>query len=152
MSNGKPQETGPVIARAAEVEKEIEKLRNLDTLKAEDLVRMARDLGKDLARYMNTSQIRRFLDEVNRIRSDSRLQKEGQSFRESCMLLKPKLAYAAGRQKGGGQRERQQGQAIKDLMQVLVPCIDKVHDEKDFYKFYRFVESIVAYHRYYGGE
>ena len=56
------------------------------------------------------------------------------------MLLKPKLAYAAGCQ-----------EEVKPLMAVLVPCLDRVHTKDDFIRFYRFVESIIAYHRYHGG-
>jgi CRISPR-associated protein Csm2 len=61
-------------------------------------------------------------------------------FRSACMLLKPKLAYAAGRQ-----------DEVKPLMAVLVPCIDRVHTKDDFSHFYRFVEAIIAYHRFHGG-
>jgi CRISPR-associated protein Csm2 len=88
---------------------------------------------------LKTSQIRKFLDAVNEIKSKGTQEKEA-DFRSACMLLKPKLAYAAGRQ-----------DEVKPLMAVLVPCIDRVYGKDDFTRFYRFVESIIAYHRYHGG-
>ena len=55
-------------------------------------------------------------------------------------MLKPKLAYAAGRQ-----------DEVKPLMTVLDPCMDRVRSRDDFDRFAKFVESIVAYHKYHGG-
>jgi CRISPR-associated protein Csm2 len=90
---------------------------------------------------LKTSQIRKFLDAVNAIKSKSAQQTTDDAFfRSECMLLKPKLAYAAGRQ-----------DEVKPLMSVLVPCIDRVHGRADFSNFYRFVEAIMAYHRFHGG-
>jgi len=90
---------------------------------------------------LKTSQIRKFLDAVNEIKSKSVQQATDDAFfRSECMLLKPKLAYAAGRQ-----------DEVKPLMSVLVSCIDRVYKKSDFSNFYRFVEAIMAYHRFHGG-
>jgi CRISPR-associated protein Csm2 len=59
-------------------------------------------------------------------------------------LLKPRLAYAARHEE------------VKPLKKVLDKAIDGVKNsnrkEKAFENFLRFVESIVAYHKFYGGE
>ena len=117
----------------------MKKLSKFSDLTTDTLVNQAEEMGKFLAQKvrLTTRQIRRFLDAVNKIKSSGRQETD---FRSACLLLKPKLAYAAGRKK-----------AVKPLMTVLVPCIDKVHSEEDFMHFHRFVEAIVAYHRFYNG-
>ena len=112
---------------------------NFSTLSADILVEQAQKIGKYLADgRLKTTQIRKFLDAVNTIKSKG--EQEDNYYKNHCMFLKPKLAYAAGRQ-----------DAVKPLMTVLEPCIDKVHNEEDFTHFHRFVEAIVAYHRFHGG-
>lgn len=130
---------GPSIAD--QVVREINGLKALSGLQADKLVDLAEKMGDFLANRirLKTSQIRKFLDAVNEIKSKGTQEKEA-DFRSACMLLKPKLAYAAGRQ-----------DEVKPLMAVLVPCIDRVYGKDDFTRFYRFVESIIAYHRYHGG-
>lgn len=125
-----------------DVVKEISGLKTLSVLEADKLVDLAEKMGDFLANRirLKTSQIRKFLDAVNEIKSKGSLEKEEKFFRSECILLKPKLAYAAGRQ-----------DEVKPLMAVLAPCIDRVHNKADFDRFYRFVESIIAYHRYHGG-
>ena len=114
-----------------------------DVFDAEKLVCWAEEMGKQLGRRkgvdLKTTQIRKFLDAVNTIKSRGTQEKD--YYKNQCILLKPKLAYAAGRQ-----------DEVKPLMTVLEPCIDKVDSEEDFAHFHRFVEAIVAYHRFYGGD
>ena len=51
------------------------------------------------------------------------------------------LAYQAGRER-----------AVKPLYEELVIEIDKIGEsKKKFVEFARYVEAIVAYHKYYGG-
>ena len=59
----------------------------------------------------------------------------------SIILLRPKLAYAAGRE-----------EKIKPLMNVLDPAIKSGAESKEnFEKLLRLIEGIIAYHRYHGG-
>ena len=128
-----------------EIAREIKGLEKMSDLSAEKLVSFADNLGEFLANRarLKTSQIRKFLDAVNSIKSRGRAKRgEASFFQRETLLLKPKLAYAAGRQKN----------EVKPLMEVLDPCMDKVKDEEDFLNFSRFVEAIVAYHRFYGGK
>ena len=148
MSNGRYQERGgsrgggedPSVTD--QVVKEIGSLKTLSMLETDQLVDLAEKMGDFLANQirLKTSQIRKFLDAVNEIKSKGTQDREASFFRSQCMLLKPKLAYAAGRQ-----------DEVRPLMVVLVPCIDRVHNKDDFNRFYRFVEAIIAYHRYHGG-
>jgi len=126
-----------------EIARDIKRLGKMSEFSPEKLVRFADVLGDFLANKarLKTSQIRKFLDAVNSIKSRGRAKKEEASFfRRETLLLKPKLAYAAGRQ-----------DEVKPLMEVLDPCMDKVKDEDDFLNFSRFVEAIIAYHRFHGG-
>ena len=125
-----------------EIARKLKKLPKMASLLPEDLVKYAEEVGNFLANKvrLKTSQIRKFLDAVNAIKSKGK-DKDSSFFERKTILLKPKLAYEAGRQ-----------DAVKPLMAVLDPCMSKVKDEKDFFNFHRFVEAIVAYHRYHGGQ
>lgn len=123
-----------------EQKKIIKKYVKLKDLPAEDLVSIADKMGSYLKnKGLKTSQIRKFLDGVRKI--DSHFDR-GKSFnRESVILLKPKLAYAAGRQA-----------SVKTLMEILDPAIDAGSDSyESFKKLVALIEGIVAYHKYYGG-
>ena len=148
MSNGRYQERGASRGGGEDpsvtdqVVKEIGSLKTLSMLETDKLVDLAEKMGEFLANRirLRTGQIRKFVDAVNEIKSEGTQEKEANFFRSQCLLLKPKLAYAAGCQ-----------EEVKPLMAVLVPCLDRVHTKDDFIRFYRFVESIIAYHRYHGG-
>lgn len=82
---------------------------------------------------LSASQIRGVLDHLQRMKfSPNELQ-----------LLRPKLAYAAGRHLG--KVKKLQGVADKAI--VLVG-----EDEVRFIHFRNFFEAMVAYHRYHGGK
>ncbi|MEW6064674.1 hypothetical protein P378_05020 [Desulforamulus profundi] len=116
----------------------ISSLKYFSDMAVDNLVEYAEKAGEYLCQInLKTNQIRKFLDAVKKIESEC---SKGNFDRDSVKLLKPKLAYAAGRQK-----------EVKPLMQLLDPAINKVNSIDDFKKFARFVESIVAYHKFYGG-
>ncbi len=134
QNQGQQEDITPKIAE------EIRKISTLKDFYGETLVKNAETLGKFFAeKKLTTNQIRKFLDAVNRLKL--RKQKEPLNFRDEAMMIKPQLAYAAERQK-----------VVKPFMRVINACIDKVQDEKDLEIFVKFVEAIVAYHKYYGGE
>ena len=126
-----------------EITEKIQALRTLSEFKAQDLVSSAQVLGERLGGKpkgvdLKTAQIRKFLDAIKKL--DSRTTQENFD-PEKVILLKVPLAYAAGKQK-----------KVKLLMEVLEPCIDKVNTHSDFKKIVQFIEAIVAYHKYYGGQ
>ena len=87
--------------------------------------------GKDNEK-LTTSQIRNVLDEIQKMKDydEYRLQ-----------MLRPKLAYAAGRHKG-------KVKEFRNLMEVLIKNTNKAN----FSNFKNFVEAIVAYHKFHGGK
>jgi len=105
----------------------------------EKLVKDAEDFGKYLGNGgLSTSQIRNIFSDVKKMDSFERNKKE-------LILLRPKLAYVAG-------RHRRRTKVITDLQEVMDECIRNVKDEESFKNFQDFFEAILAYHKYYGRE
>ncbi len=81
---------------------------------------------------LTTNQLRRFFGEVKR--------QQMQGYDETqFILLKPKLAYAVGRDKGATK--------IDEFYQLMSPLIDAVTDQKSFENFIQVFEAVVAYHK-----
>jgi len=135
---------GPDIA--GEIAKDLAQCKSLgEELTAEKVVELGERGGEHLKRVgLKTSQIRKFLDGVNRIKVEGHLKgtEEGSFFRGQCQLLRPQLAYAAARQR----------ETVEPLQKMLEPCLKKVASKKDFDRLHQFVEALIAYHRYYGGK
>lgn len=112
-------------------------------------VQFAENFGKYLAvddfdaEPLTTSQLRKFFGEVKR----QQMMKE---FNETeFTMLKPKLAYAVGRAKLNGKKNK--AQKIEDFYTVITDAIDKVLNSSDrpkaFKNFITAFEAIVAYHK-----
>lgn len=109
------------------------------------LVHAAEKLGESLKNQgLKTSQIRKVYGTVKKIQVS-------EEFRQNdLIMLKPKLAYAAARNR-----------AVTDLKDALTQAIDKVIDtvgddkkkekEKKFKNFVDFFEATLAYHKAAGG-
>lgn len=115
-----------------------DKLRKILAGDAKELNEYADELARSYVRgrreidKLSTSQIRSILDEIQRMRE----------FDENRLhLLRPKLAYAAGRH-GGRVRE------FQELLDKTIHMTSK----DNYQNFKNFVEAIVAYHRYRGGK
>jgi len=110
------------------------------------LVQWAEEIGKTLARQLTTSQIRNIFGTVRQIEmswSPQATEREQQWAARQFMLLKPKLAYQAKRERGRG---------VEQLAKVLTPAIDMVGEDRErFQRFVDFFEAILAYHTAYGG-
>lgn len=125
----------------------IKKFTNFSEYRIRDLVKDAEKLGDDLKRgRLETNQVRKFLDAVKRIKANliDEITEGDERFgviEVDIVLLKPKLAYAAARQK-----------SAEPLQAVLDIAIDKVHTLLDFERLVQFVESIIAYHKAAGGK
>lgn len=124
---------------------------------AQKLVEWADRIGDQLKKdKLKTSQIRRVFTEVRSIEAEAKARAEPGTADQSkrnvdiavrrLVLLKPKLAYQAGRHKG----------ALIGLKDILEPAIDVVQKAPDREKavgnFVRFFEAILAYHKFHGGE
>lgn len=108
-----------------------------------DSILFSENFGKDLAENkLSTNQIRNVFGEVRRIQ----LKGISNSFDSEVLLLKPKLAYSKARNK-----------SAEPLQQVLSKGIDAIFDNpgelkyQRFENFANFFESILAYHKAYGG-
>jgi CRISPR-associated protein Csm2 len=119
------------------------------------LVKEAEEFGKHIkCRGLKTNQIRKFLDTVNRLKVEIKVQVKNKNIDSGgiiltdlpkidaeLVLLKQKLAYASARQ-----------DAVKPLKEVMDAAIDKVEDSDDFERFFQLIEAIIAYHKAAGGE
>ncbi|PLZ88506.1 type III-A CRISPR-associated protein Csm2 [Fischerella muscicola CCMEE 5323] len=114
----------------------------LKTYPIRDLVKHAEEFGPYLKQQrLETNQVRKFLDAVNRLKADLAETGEFAKVETEIVLLKPKLAYAAARQR-----------AAKPLGEVMSAAIDKVHSKEDFERLVQLLESIIAYHKAEGGK
>ena len=117
---------------------------------AETTVQVAEKLGRDLARKLSTSQIRNIFGTVRRIEmtwpeepQDAAEEQEAEQARRELLLLKPKMAYQAKRERGRG---------VQTLVDVLTEAIDLVKgDRQRFQHFVDFFEATLAYHKAHGG-
>lgn len=128
-------------------EKDIEEIITQDNLKAsKKLVDIANDLGKRFAsenkkQKITTTQIRNAYGTMKKLEMEM-INWDVRKLHQ-LQLLKPRLAYAAGRHKGTG---------VKDLKTVISKAIDCVDNQETFIRFCQFFEAIVAYHKGHGGE
>lgn len=108
---------------------------------AEVLVKWAERIGQALARQLSTSQIRSLFGEVRQIQGD--WQVDARRASRNLVLLKPKMAYRARKERGRG---------VEELVSVLSPAVDLVQGDADnFQRFVEFFEAILAYHKAHGG-
>ena len=120
----------------------IDSLKSLQTYPIRELVKHAEEFGPYLKQQrLETNQVRKFLDAVNRLKADLTETGDFAKIETEVVLLKPKLAYAAARQR-----------AAKPLGEVISAAIDKVHSKEDFQRLVQLIESIIAYHKAEGGK
>jgi len=132
-------------------------LINSDSLKviynsADNLKKLLERIDKfaeELKSGVKTTQIRKFYDKLRSLEqkleksklSSQKKEELNEQVRIGVLSLKPLLAYAVGR-----------NEKLKGLVDVLNVAIDKVKDYDDFKKFVEFFQTIVAYHKYHGGD
>ncbi len=92
---------------------------------------------------MSTTQLRKFFGEIKRIQA---MGFESDDAKDDVLMLKPKLAYAVGRDKG----ESKLGEFYTQ-MSIALDAID-IKNEKHFNNFVKIFEAVVAYHKAAGGE
>lgn len=131
----------PDINIPTTITNKIKDLKSLQDYPIRDLVNHAKEFGPYLKQQrLETNQVRKFLDAVNRLKTELAEKGEFVAIEIEVVLLQPKLAYAASRQK-----------AAKPLSDVISTAIDKVHSKEDFERLVQFIESIIAYHKAEGG-
>ena len=105
---------------------------------------------RDPKKAMTTAQLRRFFGEVKRIDADVIKNKA------DIPMLKPLLAYAVGRDKNSRGKNKTRIEEFELEMRKAIDAIrwsdsDEVL-KSDYKNFEQILESIVAYHKYYGGQ
>lgn len=98
---------------------------------------------------LSTSQIRNYFGEVKRIQ----LLENTENRRSAFLLIKPKIAYAAARvlQRNRNSRINTFKMVIDTAHESVETEINKELDGKHFQNFVDFLESILAFHKAYGG-
>lgn len=88
---------------------------------------------------LTTSQLRKFFGQLRRIEADY------EKLKSEIPLLKPKLAYAVGR--------AERGNRIMDFYQQMETGLNVLDNTKErFSNLINLTESIVAFHKFYGGK
>ena len=104
------------------------------------LVDYAEKVGRYMARRgFTNSKIRSIYGEIKRIQM-SEFEKEKSAF----ILLKPKVAYALGRDANN--------EGLKLFKEIFDLSSADVTNQKSFQNFCNFIEAILAYHKAYGGK
>jgi len=111
-----------------------------------EAIKYTENFGKYLRdKWLSSSQLRNVFGEMKQIQSKMKTNRDGLYTR--YLLLYPKLAYAAGRQRS---------EALSTFKEVFEKAYRTIKDENDFEKYYQnlvdFVESTLAFHRSYGGK
>ncbi len=105
-----------------------------------ELIVYAEKAGKFMAQnQLTNSKIRSIYGEIKRIQMGD-FKKEKVSF----YLLKPKVAYALGRD------PKNEGLIL--FKKIFDHCYSHVNDSKSFVNFSKFLEAILAYHKAFGGK
>jgi len=138
-------------------------VENLE-INQENILEVSKIIGAYLSMNIKTTQIRKLLDAIRRLQTEinksikdkdknqkesSVSPKERKNLKLELLMLKPKIAYTAARH-----------EQLKPFIKFIDPFINEVInksssdsiDKEAFQKLVYFIESIVAYHRFYGGQ
>ena len=120
---------------------------NLLNLDMADLVRKAEDMALQFTRdKLKTNQIRNFYSAITRMRTDFQQNGFTSEIQTQLVMLKPKLAYAAGRQTAVRTN-------FYPFMKTAIDGVGQAANKREaMEKFFLLVESVVAYHKFHGGE
>ena len=89
---------------------------------------------------LTTSKIRSVYGEIKRIQM-----KKFEEERTAFLLLKPKLAYAVGREKATSKN----CEGIRLFQLIFNECFTRVKDDATYKNFCNLMEALVAYHKVY---
>lgn len=120
-------------------------MEKLDIIKPDKIIQVAKQKGEDFNK-IKTNQIRNFFAAVVSIKNKVEAMDEFNysEIETDLLLLQPKLAYAAGRQTVV--------RPFKEFMDDVIHAIQESTDkEKAVKNFFNLIESVVAYHKFYGG-
>lgn len=116
-----------------------EKLKLREDLIGPEAEKLAKIIA-NLEPELTTTQLRKFFNEVRSI--EERI-KDDNFQKALIIMLQSKVAYSVGKKTSKIPKQ------FKDFIDV---CVEKINDEKDFYGFVKFFESMVGYFYYYNEE
>lgn len=132
-------------------------------LEENQIVDRAEEVMRTLSQSKNmvtTSQIRKFLTAVNTVKEKISMHRMNNkeeddslpvSLQAQIKYLKVKLAYQIGRNKNKKESENPVEAFEKEA--GLMKWIDEIKGSaKEYDKFSNYIEALVAYHKFYGGE
>ena len=119
----------------------------LDGKDAQKLVKRAEEIALEVLKgeRVTTSQIRNIYGTVKKLE----MMKGGTGVMDRLIMLKPKLAYTAGR------HDKVPGlKILRDILSNAIDLVSEGGQTKDIRleRFYQFFEAILAYHRAHGGK
>lgn len=125
---------------------DLQGVTDIGTVTAEDINNIGEAKGKAFSQDVKTSQLRTFYSAVNSIRVQFQQEHSFTSpVERSLILLKPKLAYAAG-------RHPRQLKAFRSFMVQAIDGVVKSNDkDQALNNFFDLLEAVVAYHKFHGG-
>lgn len=132
-------------------------IKSITKMKASDITAYAEEYAQKFNEDdLKTNQIRNFYAAVTAMRTDYQAfvnksaTEDGKTLEDiqwDLTMLKPKLAYAAGRQKAV--REH-----FYDFMKSAIENVEEAdsnEEKKEVFKnFFALIESVVGYHKFYG--
>ncbi|MDX2070752.1 MAG: type III-A CRISPR-associated protein Csm2 [Haliscomenobacter sp.] len=122
----------------------------LDMLAPQDIDRIAKDFAERFVRQdrLKTHQLRNVFSAIEKMRSVYKSSKDYSSIESDLILLKPKIAYAAGRQ-------RSVKTNFFPLIEQAINAIDAIKEadienkRKAVVNFFALMESVVGYHKFF---
>ncbi len=119
--------------------------KDLKDISPEDIDFISNQRGKLFNEVkIKTNQIRNFYSKVISIRNEFKNKKKlDDKLKKDLIMLKPAIAYAAGRQS-----------SVRKFKDFIFKCVDAVINSNDKNKamenFLSLIEGVVAYHKFYG--
>lgn len=132
--------------------KDLQGVTDLGSLSAVDIDSIAKHQAEKFANRIKTNQIRNIYGAINQIRNKMRTTRDLNTVINKIVLLKPKLAYAAGK-KQEGKEGKEEVKLLKDLKDFFTEAINAVINAKDknraLENFFILSEAIVCYHKFF---
>jgi len=118
----------------------------LDQAKAKDINSYCDSQGQSFAKNIKTNQIRNVFSRITSLRNSYKSKKKyDEELERALILLKPQLAYAAG-------RNRDVLDFKNEMNKVIDSVIVSTNKELAIENFFAVIEGFVAYHKFYSKE
>jgi len=128
---------------------------DLEKIKPQELEGLAKSTANTIAQKdrLKTHQLRNVFSAIEKMRTlhkrivkaknEAEVKKMKDDLEMQLIMLKPKIAYAAGRQKSVRYN-------FFPLVEGAVDAVDRAnHSDKAYSRFFALMESVVAYHKFY---